>query len=331
MLRIQVFPLPKIQDVLHRRPGYKFFTKIDLSMCYYTFELDEASRNLCVIVMPFGKYCYKCLPMGVSKLVICARKSWKVYSSTWTMWKCSMMTSGFSLTICHSHAKDSQSAGSIARQWLYSQPLKCKWVVQETDCWLGYWLTPTGLKPWSKKIQAIQQLEHPRNVKQLRSFIGAVNYYRDLWPRCAHYLTNITTLTRKGKFVWTEKHQKAFEQMKALLAVDCLLRYPDHNLPFHIYTDASDYQMGTVIMQANQPVARKSTQRNIIARQSRRNCCLSWKFSASFVLCCTVLIFLFIMTTKISLIPTSTHSESFGRAFLSKNMAQPMNMSKKKQ
>ena len=67
MLRRQVYPLPKIQDVLHRRPGYKYFTKIDLSMCYYTFELDEASRNLCVIVTPFGKFRYKRLPMGVSQ------------------------------------------------------------------------------------------------------------------------------------------------------------------------------------------------------------------------------------------------------------------------
>lgn len=67
MLRRRVYPLPKIQDVLHRRPGYKFFTKIDLSMCYYTFELDEESKNICVIVTPFGKFRYKRLPMRVSQ------------------------------------------------------------------------------------------------------------------------------------------------------------------------------------------------------------------------------------------------------------------------
>ena len=132
-------------------------------------------------------------------------------------------------------------------------PLKCEWAVQETD-FLGHWLTPSGLKPWRKKIQAILDLQAPATTKQLRSFIGAINYYRDLFPRRAHIMAPLTSLTSKP-FKWGSVEEEAFRKVKSIIAVDCMCRYPDLNEPFHVYTDASDYQLGAVIMQQGMPVA----------------------------------------------------------------------------
>ena len=59
------FPIPKIQDLLQKLEGFKYGTSLDLNMGYYHIELSSFSRQLCTIVLPWGKYEYQRLPMGL--------------------------------------------------------------------------------------------------------------------------------------------------------------------------------------------------------------------------------------------------------------------------
>ena len=83
-----------------------------------------------------------------------------------------------------------------------------------------------------------------------------VNYYRDMWKRRSHVLAPLTKLVgAEQKFVWGSEQQNAFEEMKRIMSQETLLTFPDFNKTFHVYTDASDYQMGSVIMQDGKPLA----------------------------------------------------------------------------
>ncbi len=96
-------------------------------------------------------------------------------------------------------------------------------------------------------------LAPPRNVKELCRFLGMVQYYRDLWARCSNILAPLTPLvgecgqtkatkakgTTKVPWYWAKVHQKAFNDVKATIAKEVVLAYPDFDKVFEIYSDAS--------------------------------------------------------------------------------------------
>ncbi len=108
--------------------------------------------------------------------------------------------------------------------------------------YLGYILTRDGIKPQSNKVQAILAIQPPQNVRELRHFLGMVQYYRGLWARRSKMLASLTSLvgecgqtkvsrakgTKKAPWHWDKVHQRAFDYVKATIAREVVLAYPDY-------------------------------------------------------------------------------------------------------
>ena len=143
--------------------------------------------------------------------------------------------------------------------------LRKSFFMQQEVEYLGFLLTNKGVKqPQPKKIEAMKRMLPPTNVKQLKRFIGMVNFYRDVFPRRSHILAPLSDLaakcsTRKGSspkhpWSWETKHQQAFEEAKRMLSKEAELAFPNFAKPFHLYTDASDVQLGATLVQDGRPL-----------------------------------------------------------------------------
>ena len=103
-----------------------------------------------------------------------------------------------------------------------------------------------------------------KNCKQLRRFIGMIEYYRDMWRGHSQLLTPLAELTSKElKFKWNDQQQKIFNAVKIIIGREVLLYYPDFNITFEIHTDASSTQLGAVISQRVNTITFYSIKLNI--------------------------------------------------------------------
>ena len=251
------YPIPKIQDMLLNLDGFKYATSLDLNMGYYHIELTPHSKQLCTIVLPWGKYEYQRLPMGLcnSPDIFQEKMGTLMHDLEYVRAYIDdllILTSG---DLRDHLDKLDEVFRRIREAGLKVNANKSFFARGELE-YLGYWITREGIQPVTKKIDAIHNIAPPKNRKELRRFIGLVNYYRDMWVRRSHVLAPLAALTSKTtKWKWDAEHDKAFRQMKKIISKETLLAYPDFNEEFVIHTDASDTQLGAVISQKGKPIA----------------------------------------------------------------------------
>ncbi len=251
------YPIPKIQDLLLKLEGFQFATSLDLNMGYYHIELNPTSKRYCTIVLPFGKYEYQRLPMGLcnSPDIFQEKMAELFYGLDFVQAYIDDLLICTNSTFQDHLEKLDEVLRRLAAAGLKVNANKSFFGRHELE-YLGYWITRDGIQPLPKKVEAIMKIAEPKTKKELRAFIGIVNYYRDMWVRRSHILAPLAALTSKtAKWKWTDTERAAFEDMKRIIAKETLLAYPDFSKPFVIHTDASHTQLGAVISQDGKPIA----------------------------------------------------------------------------
>ncbi|GBG80629.1 hypothetical protein CBR_g31089 [Chara braunii] len=126
---------------------------------------------------------------------------------------------------------------------------KCEFVRQELE-YLGHFVTPQGISPLSDKIQAVQDWSEPRNVTDVRSFLGLAGYYQRFIKGYSKIATHLTKLQCEDRpFDFGTDAQESFLALQASLLSAVVLRIYDPLLPTRVTTDASGYGIGFVLEQ----------------------------------------------------------------------------------
>jgi len=246
------YPLPRIDAMLDSVAGARFWSSVDLQAGFHQIDLDEESMEKTSFRTRSGQWEYTRLAFGLKNASSSFQRSMDLVLSGLInkfaaifIDDCVTYSADFDSHLAHIK----QVLGRFRKYGLQLKWEKCHWARSSIPL-LGHVISRHGIAPDPAKVEAMQQYDVPRTVRQVRRFLGAAGFYRAFIPDFAHRAHVLTELTKAhARFKWGDAEQHAFEDLRAALIDHPVLAIPRRDRPYTLTTDASDEGLGAVLSQ----------------------------------------------------------------------------------
>ncbi|XP_026316320.1 uncharacterized protein K02A2.6-like [Hyposmocoma kahamanoa] len=251
-LVVEQYPLPTIKELFSKLYGGQQFTKLDLSMAYNQFVLEDESQMITCINTHKGLYKYTRLVFGLASAPAIFQRAMECVLAGMEGVTCLLDDILVTGKNKHEHVERLHAVlHRLESAGLTLQREKCEFFKNEVH-YLGYIINSKGLKKSPEKVHAILKAPEPQNVSQLQSFLGLVNYYRNFVANASSILSPLYNLLKKGtRWSWEQEHSDAFKTIKSLLASDQVLTHYNQNAKLILTVDASPTGLGAILSQVD--------------------------------------------------------------------------------
>ncbi|UYV60745.1 hypothetical protein LAZ67_1002098, partial [Cordylochernes scorpioides] len=247
-----VYPIPRIDEVLDTLQGSKYFSAIDLKSGYWQVEVEEKDKEKTAFTTAHGLYEFNVMPFGLCNAPATFERNMEkmLGNLRWQICLCYLddviiYSSDFS-----THLKRIEAVLRCFREAnLKSNNKKCQFAFEELEI-LGHITNQHGIKPAEHNIKAIRDFPRPKKIKEVQSFLGMCSYYRKFIKGFSKIADPLTSLIKKNvPFTWTENQEKAFQTLKVALINPPILGHFDPNAITYTHTDASNIGLGATLVQ----------------------------------------------------------------------------------
>jgi transposase InsO family protein len=267
-------PLPRIDELIDRFRGAKYFTKLDLISGYHQQRIYEPHTHKTAFRCRYGHFEFNVVPFGLTNAPASfSNMMLKVLDPVLDKWVVVYLDDIliYSKTKAE-HLRHIRSVLSLLRQHgLYVKLSKCSFMQEETE-FLGHVITKDGLRTNAGLVRAIREWPRPRKQKDVQQFIGLAQFYQQYIHNFADIALPLTSLLGEGRqFVWDKTTESAFLALKDAISSAPVLRIFDPDLSSIVETDASGFAVGAVLFQIDadgscRPVAFTSRKMNSAER-----------------------------------------------------------------
>ena len=251
------FPMRVVSECVYGVNGMKVFSKLDLVRGYYQMPVAEESRHITAFCTSQKHYQFRNLSFGLANAPAAFQRAMNVVLREFPKEKVIVFIDDIlisSETIEEHISLVSAVLKKLEEVGVKVKLAKCEWFQEEVE-FLGHVVSSSGMRKSEKFVSKVRDFPRPKTVRELRGFLGLVEFGRKFIKDCSGISKPLTEWTGKRKSTvlkWDSKMTEAFERLKEEAVKDVELAYPDYGPDakmLEVYTDASGYSMGGCLMQ----------------------------------------------------------------------------------